>query len=399
MSRQASSTRVGQLPPADVLIAALQDTVRKFIHAGHKHEVSVNEVRAVVEAQFGLAPGSLKKDEDWKGKSRAVIFAEFHANPTPAPPKATRPGVPRSRRDHDSAESDPPSLPSIATRPTKKSDTATAAASTTAPKAHGTKRKRGSVPAVVKRSKEEVADPPSSPEKRSSPIGTKDDRASEAPEGARKAKEKDTSELPGARTEACALHPTMRRVKDKAEDVHESPEEPTLPTASHPGPSTMESEMSVVLDEDPKRKKRPSKAAPSSRPNKKATPSSKSHPDPLDADETEIKRLQSWLHRCGIRKLWRKELAGHATPRAKIKYLVAMLKEAGMSGRYSKLKAQQIRDERELQAELKAIQASAKEWGEMESDVEAPDRTTGPRLAKGLRELAFLNEGDGEVMD
>lgn len=164
-----------------------------------------------------------------------------------------------------------------------------------------------------------------------------------------------------------------------------------------------ESEMSEVLDKAPPPKKRGSKASETSKKDKKSAKSKPKEDSNIDPQEAVIKRLQSWLLKCGIRKLWHKELARYDSPKAKINHLRSMLKDAGMDGRYSVEKAKQIKEERELKAELEAVQEGAKQWGEpaviedavIEDDAKRPKR----RLAKGLRELDFLGDNDGEETD
>ena len=157
-----------------------------------------------------------------------------------------------------------------------------------------------------------------------------------------------------------------------------------------------ESEMSVLLDEDPKPKKRARKVS-SDNPKSKRQSSkpAKVLQQSSDPDTEEIKRLQGWLVKCGVRKMWFKELAPYDTPAAKIRHLKGMLTEAGMTGRFSQEKATQIREARELKADLDAVQAGNKQWGKSESDVDAGSR---PRraLARGLQELDFLRDDDSE---
>lgn len=163
-----------------------------------------------------------------------------------------------------------------------------------------------------------------------------------------------------------------------------------------------ESEMSEVLDEAPKTKSRKRKSD-SARPSaKKAATSKRKQPSEqsTDPDAEEIKRLQSWLIKCGIRKMWHRELAPYDNPKTKIGHLKELLTEAGMTGRYSAEKANQIKEGRELQAETEAVQEGAKQWGKGKSEGE--DETTSRpkrRLAKGLQELDFLNDDDGEETD
>lgn len=133
-------------------------------------------------------------------------------------------------------------------------------------------------------------------------------------------------------------------------------------------PVDEEEEYSDVIDEPvkPKRKKRETKdkkatTAKSTKASKAASkPTSKSD----DPNEAEIKRLQSYLIKCGIRKLWHNELKKYGDDsRAKIKHLKKMLADVGMDGRFSEAKAREIKDRRELLAELESAQEMNELWG------------------------------------
>lgn len=163
-----------------------------------------------------------------------------------------------------------------------------------------------------------------------------------------------------------------------------------------------ESEMSSVLDQAPRakgRKRKSDTAKPSGR-KTETSKRKKSSEQSTDPDGEEIKRLQGWLIKCGIRKMWHRELAPYDSSKAKIVHLKGLLADAGMTGRYSIEKASQIKDDRELQADLEAVQEGAKQWGKAETDEE--EETSGRpkrRLARGLQELDFLNDKDGEETD
>ena len=155
------------------------------------------------------------------------------------------------------------------------------------------------------------------------------------------------------------------------------------------------SELSDVLDEDPKLKKRKGKAdsqksKASQGEAKKRGRKKKEKPTDMDPDAEEIKRLQGWLIKCGIRKMWGRELKDCDTAKAKIRHLKEMLAEAGMTGRFSIEKARQIRETRELQADLMAVQEGAKRWGN--SDGQEEETQPRRRLARGLEGLDFSDE-------
>lgn len=157
-----------------------------------------------------------------------------------------------------------------------------------------------------------------------------------------------------------------------------------------------DSEMSIVLDEPPKRKKKDTllgktKSSGTSKAGKRSEP-------PAEPDAEEIKRLQGWLVKCGVRKLWGKELAPYDTPKLKIRHLRDLLSKIGMTGRFSAEKAKQIREERELKADLEEVQEGAKLWGKEET---GEDTSVKPRrrLARSFLELDFLNSDEGEETD
>ena len=161
-----------------------------------------------------------------------------------------------------------------------------------------------------------------------------------------------------------------------------------------------ESEMSVVLDQDPRPKKRARKGSsekpkPMKKAGKEGSKSVKTQQQTHDPDTEEIKQLQGWLVKCGIRKMWFKELASCDTPKAKIRHMKVMLTEAGMVGRFSQEKATQIREERELKADLEAVQDGNKQWGKAESE-EGTESRPRRKLAKGLQELDFLRDNDSD---
>ena len=90
--------------------------------------------------------------------------------------------------------------------------------------------------------------------------------------------------------------------------------------------------------------------------------------------------------------MWHRELKDCDTAKTKVRHLKAMLADAGMTGRYSIEKAKQIRETRELQADLVAVQEGAKRWGN--ANTEGTEAQPRRRLAKGLEGMEFLDGTD-----
>ncbi|KAI1770977.1 hypothetical protein F4818DRAFT_430780 [Hypoxylon cercidicola] len=168
-----------------------------------------------------------------------------------------------------------------------------------------------------------------------------------------------------------------------------------------------DSELSSVLDEPPpKRKSKEPKGA--SKPKKTKE---------LSGDETEIKKLQAQLVKCGIRKIWGFELKKYGDDnKGKIRHLKEMLREAGIEGRFSEAKAKEVKERRELMADLEAVTEMNRNWGrgggrgrasrsevvkkplkgESDEDVANEDDEdevkANPRVSKRMADLAFLGD-------
>jgi len=164
-----------------------------------------------------------------------------------------------------------------------------------------------------------------------------------------------------------------------------------------------ESELSVVLDDTPPSKRRRPKSAEPKSTKAKPAKASKARADssaaPSNPQDEEIKRLQGWLVKCGIRKVWSKELAKCSNERERISHLKTLLKDAGMTGRFSEEKAKQIKEEREFKKDLEAIQEGNEIWGksgEDESDEDSGGKPGRPkrRIARGLKELQQFDEDE-----
>jgi hypothetical protein len=123
------------------------------------------------------------------------------------------------------------------------------------------------------------------------------------------------------------------------------------------------SEMSIVLDEPPKAEKRGRKPNSDASSTSKTT-KSKAAPKELSPTESQIKTLQSQLLKCGVRKIWAFELKQYGEDsQGKIRHLQGMLRAVGMTGRFSEQRAKEIKELRELQADLEAVREGDSKWG------------------------------------
>ncbi|KAI9788219.1 MAG: hypothetical protein M1816_007071 [Peltula sp. TS41687] len=384
-----------RVPTDDVLATALVGVVRDWFEEDAVDRITVNRVRAEVEFQCKLPSGYLKDHDMWNGRSKAIIHDEFQV-------------LTKEQEEDDEVESQSPV-------PSKKSAKASTPKSQSKPNRR--KRKRAESEVVEDESMDEPTENNSSANE-SSMVKESEDDADDAESG------------PTSEEESTARNePRKKRDRPEAKGVTSDTEDTEVDDRSdddasnvksqevgvngdEPKESLSDSEMSVLIDKEPPPKRgrrKPSSSeskSKSKRPVKKSKTAKANDNSSPDPQEAEIKRLQQNLRKCGIQKPWHKELARFDTPRAKINHLKDMLKGIGMVGRFSQEKARQIKEERELQAEVQAVQDSAKRWGETQTDEdEDGDEDTGGkqrpqrRMAKGLEDIGFLGDDDGVETD
>ncbi|KAL4901402.1 hypothetical protein BDW74DRAFT_181969 [Aspergillus multicolor] len=331
---------VSPKPSDKELEQALRETVAAIFKTGKTEELTVKRVRLAAEKGLQLDEGFFKSNGDWKTKSDRIIKDEVE--------------VQDAAQNSEVGEEKDESADTPSSKATKRAK----------PKASSVSRKRR--------------------------------KASTESDANSVVHYEDTEDVTKAKT-AESLQPGLSEEKvvddsDGSKEVTKSPEQ----KAEAGGDS--ESEMSVVLDEEPqpKRQRQKKSTGSASAKGKKKTPAKAKDAD-SDPNQAAIKRLQGWLIKCGIRKMWARELAPYDTPRAKIKHLKDMLKDVGMEGRYSVEKARQIKEERELREDIEMVQEGAKRWGK---DTAEDGSDSGPRrrLNRGRKALAFL-ESEGEGTD
>ncbi|TKA50965.1 hypothetical protein B0A49_11890 [Cryomyces minteri] len=379
--------------PSDARLgAALRHATKAIFETGNREELTVKRIRAAAEEELGFDDDRhfYKTAPEWDKRSKDII-------------KETVAALENNANFEESSVSTPQEQLKIRKPAVKPAPQKRKAPITSTAFKQRTTRKREEKSESVDLASDSLSDAPSDIESVRKPRRKK-----------RKVEEND----PGVVSNASSAEVTPKAhvqtddVVDSEDDngPHAVASSPTKAPAKIVDES--ESEMSVVLDESPppKSRKRQTKLPPGSPSKAKASKATKAaakvKTGPEDPEEAEIKRLQGWLIKCGIRKLWHKELAAYDTPKAKISHLKRMLKDAGMDGRYSAEKASRIKEQRELAADLEAVQAGAKLWGHDKDGEENESEEGGSgekrpkrRLAKGFKELDFLGSDGGEETD
>jgi len=407
-------------PSNATLERALRQAVQSTYKSGQLENLTVRRIRKTVEEGLDLSDGFFKTDAKWKDKSKNVIEAEVvrvelikaiafladsviedaHADPEetscqPTPKKVQLPSPKPQEQRRKPRETKSASSREAGSKKRRKknfSDVEDAVTEDDKELANKTRAKEDSPSTGLS--------PP--PEDQEGANG-----AHMVPNGHATSNIDETAHSESEMSELINERPKPKRSRKSgsteagktktAKGAKTSVPRKVLDT-EHTAQS--ESEMSELIDEAPKPKRNRKSGSTEPKANKgKGSKGKKPLEEPTNPDTEEIKKLQGWLVKCGIRKMWFKELAPYDTSKGKIKHLKGMLADAGMSGRYSEAKAEQIREERELKADLEAVQAGDKMWGQ--APVEEDPSTGRPkrRLARGLEGLDFLNDDDGEETD
>ncbi|KAJ5210685.1 hypothetical protein N7491_010493 [Penicillium cf. griseofulvum] len=394
MSDSESEAEAPSAPSDKVLERSLRNQVAAIFKSGNMEELTVKRVRLAAEASLGLTEGYFKSTGDWKARSEVIIKNEVEIqdqeiqNPLSSPLPKPKPAAAAKRAK---SEASPKSRKRQKTK-TPVSDEEVELSVPSDESDEVTKPKSRSKAPVKKVS---VQKPKKAMSDASDLSGNEsDDDDVTKPKKRSKAPVKQSPLKKSPPKKASVRNPPT----NEASDASDVPNDTSNVAKSTRDTEDSESEMSVVLDEEPQPKaprKRQKSAVGTATKTKKAP---KAKDEDISPDQAEIKRLQGWLIKCGIRKLWGKELAPYDTPKAKIKHLKGMLEDAGMTGRPSQEKANQIREERELKADLEQIQQGAKQWGTKSDEENDGDSKPRRRLNRGRQSLAFL-ESEGEETD
>ncbi|USP77688.1 hypothetical protein yc1106_04962 [Curvularia clavata] len=359
-----------EMPSEAAITSKLRDIVIAIHKSGNTDDLTVKRVRARAEKELGLDEGFFKSDASWKDKSQKAIvdavdkFCSDEPSPQPTPKKAApKPKAKPAEKKAKAAESSR-GVKRKAAAPAKK-----------AKKRAKTESEESE--ADLSEPPAEISDAESEPPKKPARRGKKvvaEDSDDEPPE---------PSSRPGA----------------PAED--ESDAETAPPKASDTKGDMSDSDLSSVIDEEPVKKKKKAPAAKTKKekaPAKpRAAPKSKAEDDP---DTAEVKRLQGWLVKCGIRKVWARdpELSKCDTPKEKIRILKGWLKDVGMDGKYSNEKAAKIKEKREFEKDLEAIKEGELAWGKT-NDVTATGRPSRRAAARPVPQPKVVLEDDSEEED
>ncbi|KAG9946459.1 hypothetical protein KCU85_g6526, partial [Aureobasidium melanogenum] len=329
----------GTAPPSD---AILEKTLRDIVRKAEVDPITVKRVRTAAEERLGLDAGFFKSHDEWNEKSKEIIEDAFNQPSQKSP----------------SPEPTPPKKAPSQAKTTKRTSTSKAKP-------------------APKRQKRAVSEPEA--ESEHSDFESEEESKPKSKPAQKKSQTVDSDE------------------EDKQEDNQDAEIQEEEVVADHDS----ESEMSVVLDEAPPKRKKSTSAGPKTKAQPKAkVAKAAAKPSELSEEEQTIKRLQGELVKCGVRKLWHRELASYDTSKAKIGHLKQMLKDVGMTGRFSEQKAKAIKERRELEADLEAVQEGAKQWGNEkdsgEDDSEAEDAPRPQRRAAANRFVDFGDDDDDD---
>ncbi|UKZ76308.1 hypothetical protein TrVFT333_004010 [Trichoderma virens FT-333] len=345
-------------PSAAQLKEALIEGTRE-VYSAEPDGTSVNKVRRHVEEKLGLDDGFFTS-EAWKQKSKTIIKEQVDKllEEDASEPKYESDSKVGIKRQSSEIESPQPKRRKKTSGPAKKKeesdvDEAPKKESSIKSKKLVSRRKAEADDSDDQGTKLEESPSPARNRKRSKKEESEDELKHDASSKGNSAPAK-KQETPGGE-----IKPSVKAQPDSgAEEVKPDAKDEPQPEVNE------EDEYSDVIDEPPptKRKRGEKKEAPSKPKASKSAAKKDATPD--DPKDAEIKKLQSQLAKCGIRKLWHIELKQHGdNAGAKIRHLKKMLADIGMDGRFSEAKAREIKEMRELQADVEAAQEMDRLWG------------------------------------
>ncbi|CAG2008185.1 unnamed protein product, partial [Fusarium graminearum] len=370
-------------PSNDEIEQALLDATYE-IYQSHPDDTTVNKVRKQTEENLSLEDGFLSSG-DWKKKSKELIKQRVE--------KLMEGWTPEEKNEADSDGEEKMSTGTKRSSPDAESPPPKPKRQKRAPKAKPAPKPKQK---PTKAAKKQESDPESELGESSELSELSDLSEEEKPQKKRK---------PAAPKKAPAKAPTKRKSKkeviseDENEDVTMgtdagTPEkgqdaknggsvgEKAAPSAEAQSPDgeeekslaeegedkpiiDEEEEYSDVIDEPPKpKRKKKEKKESAGKPAKAPKAAAKKITTSDDPNTEEIKKLQGHLVKCGVRKLWHNELKQYGDDaKAKIRHLKKMLADIGMDGRFSESKAREIKERRELLAEVESAQEMSSLWG------------------------------------
>ncbi|KAL6870490.1 hypothetical protein J3F83DRAFT_683406 [Trichoderma novae-zelandiae] len=344
-------------PSAAKLKEALIEGTRE-VYRVEPDATSVNKVRRHVEEKLGLEDGFFTS-ETWKHKSKTIIkeqvdkLLEDDAS-EPKYESDTKVGI---KRQSSEVESPEPKRRKKASRGAKKKEESDV-------DENPTKDSKAKVKKLVSRRKvkaDDSDDEDAKLEESQSPAANRKRNLKAESEDESKSKHRagGGASVKKGETSDDEAKPSVKAQPDSgAEDAKADVKDESKPEVNE------EDDYSDVIDEPPptKRKRGEKKEASSKPKASKSTPKKEAAPE--DPKEAEIKKLQSQLTKCGVRKLWHNELKQYGdNANAKIRHLKKMLADIGMDGRFSEAKAREIKEMRELQADVEAAQEMDRLWG------------------------------------
>ncbi|POS77544.1 hypothetical protein DHEL01_v204072 [Diaporthe helianthi] len=402
------------------LEASLVAAVKELFSGPGRDDLSVNTVRTKCEKENGLEEGFFAKG-GWKAKSKELIKSQVNElvaeeesgklsaspvskSPKPkskgknaqkngsqqATPKAVKPApkkrqtkaAPKVESDSESERSDPPDEDED-----KEEDEASDGYEEEKPKPKKAQPKKAKAPARGRKRKAAESDDEEKDEKSSvvadgigvSTTGVKKEEPDDK-------EDSPLSDAPKSENEDTKPSVAAAKVEDDSSElssvIDDEPPQPKKQRKTKAAPakktkSAVEddnddsSELSSVIDDEPPPPKKQRKLKETAGGNKKTgvtkagrKSGSTGAAEEANPDEAWVKKLQGQLVKCGVRKIWGVELKGcGGDAKAKIRHLRQLLRDVGMDGRFSEARAREIKDQRELAAELEAVNEMNDLWG------------------------------------
>ncbi|KAK0649791.1 hypothetical protein B0T16DRAFT_445470 [Cercophora newfieldiana] len=339
-----------KVPDKATLEEHLRDAVRGLYL--DSAELTVNSARRAAERKLKLKEGFFRDDDYWKSRSKEIVrdaWAQVEAEGTGTTAASSQP-----------AEPEPQPTPKAKPKPATKAKPK--------PKSPPAKRKRAARAPTTEEDEDEDED---------------DDEISDVESLAKFSdSESEPTTKPAKKRKLVKPKAAVEEVKSegnsplsepsetsKEEDTRAEMQDDTKTEGQEQdGKAEIQeddgSDTSDVYNEPPKPKGKKAKASEAAPKKRKSQGSAKAAAPEQSSDDALIKQLQGQLVKCGVRKIWGFELKKYGDDKkAKIRHLKEMLSDVGMKGRFSEARAREIKEQRELLADLDAVMEGEKHWG------------------------------------
>ncbi|KIY70533.1 hypothetical protein CYLTODRAFT_408767 [Cylindrobasidium torrendii FP15055 ss-10] len=310
-------------------IRELTDAVREVVLGSDpSEELTPRLIAERVQQRFKLDNNLLEKGSETRDPVKEAIKAANEERTAQDAEKA-------EAKDESPTENPPPSPPTAASKGKKKAEKDESDVEMDKPEL----AKPSSSKKAAKKSKTAASDSDGESKKKAKPTPRR---------SSTKKQFKSASVIATSESEGDGERPAKPKHKPEASKPKPAPKPKAKPKKETPAVES-DAEESGPEEDAPKKRKRKSDSA--SKP-----PAKKRAKKEVNKDEETLKKLKSYVSACGVRKPWKTLFKDADTASRQIPIVQNVLRELGMTGRFSLEQAKRIKEKRELEEDVAEAQ-------------------------------------------